>query len=113
MRWWQRDGSMGWPGTGFSHRAGGGNVFGSYQRWFSANLHLIAKSASCSPRQPVFQRLTVVAQGHPFDHNHWAAGGNSQRGGQRRSEEHTSELQSLMRHSYAVFCLKKKNKKNK
>src|SRR3546814_2761981 len=27
---------------------------------------------------------------------------------QRRSEEHTSELQSLMRISYAVFCLKKK-----
>src|SRR3546814_3575527 len=32
--------------------------------------------------------------------------------GSRRSEEHTSELQSLMRISYAVFCLKKK-KKNK
>src|SRR3546814_6484809 len=30
-----------------------------------------------------------------------------------RSEEHTSELQSLMRISYAVFCLKKKKKKNK
>src|SRR3546814_6071537 len=29
-----------------------------------------------------------------------------------RSEEHTSELQSLMRISYAVFCLKKKNKYN-
>src|SRR3546814_6913587 len=29
----------------------------------------------------------------------------------QRSEEHTSELQSLMRNSYAVFCLKKKNKK--
>src|SRR3546814_4651540 len=29
-----------------------------------------------------------------------------------RSEEHTSELQSLMRISYAVFCLKKKNKKS-
>src|SRR3546814_3871911 len=29
-----------------------------------------------------------------------------------RSEEHTSELQSLMRISYAVFCLKKKRKKN-
>src|SRR3546814_5228576 len=28
-----------------------------------------------------------------------------------RSEEHTSELQSLMRNSYAVFCLKKKNQK--
>src|SRR3546814_8518579 len=30
--------------------------------------------------------------------------------GSERSEEHTSELQSLMRISYAVFCLKKKNK---
>src|SRR3546814_2101904 len=29
-----------------------------------------------------------------------------------RSEEHTSELQSLMRISYAVFCLKKKNNQN-
>src|SRR3546814_9565712 len=31
----------------------------------------------------------------------------------RRSEEHTSELQSLMRISYAVFCLKKTNKRKK
>src|SRR3546814_3958203 len=31
--------------------------------------------------------------------------------GKDRSEEHTSELQSLMRISYAVFCLKKKTKK--
>src|SRR3546814_6302111 len=31
----------------------------------------------------------------------------------RRSEEHTSELQSLMRISYAVFCLKKKKTKRK
>src|SRR3546814_10339434 len=30
--------------------------------------------------------------------------------GMARSEEHTSELQSLMRNSYAVFCLKKKKK---
>src|SRR3546814_5530726 len=30
-----------------------------------------------------------------------------------RSEEHTSELQSLMRISYAVFCLKKKKKKHR
>src|SRR3546814_10592544 len=47
------------------------------------------------------------------------AGGNARRpsfrrkpepkvNGQMRSEEHTSELQSLMRISYAVFCLKKK-----
>src|SRR3546814_3570945 len=32
---------------------------------------------------------------------------------QIRSEEHTSELQSLMRISYAVFCLKKKNKQHR
>src|SRR3546814_7912268 len=37
-----------------------------------------------------------------------AAAGFGQRS---RSEEHTSELQSLMRISYAVFCLKKNNKK--
>src|SRR3546814_4409293 len=34
------------------------------------------------------------------------------RGRSRRSEEHTSELQSLMRISYAVFCLKKKTYTN-
>src|SRR3546814_9704819 len=34
-------------------------------------------------------------------------------GSDERSEEHTSELQSLMRISYAVLCLKKKNKKQK
>src|SRR3546814_4674944 len=34
--------------------------------------------------------------------------GRCARGGRLRSEEHTSELQSLMRISYAVFCLKKK-----
>src|SRR3546814_5190713 len=33
--------------------------------------------------------------------------------GRNRSEEHTSELQSLMRISYAVFCLKKKKNENK
>src|SRR3546814_6616374 len=32
---------------------------------------------------------------------------------EQRSEEHTSELQSLMRISYAVFCLKKKKTQNK
>src|SRR3546814_6580858 len=32
-------------------------------------------------------------------------------GGRTRSEEHTSELQSLMRNSYAVFCLKQNNQR--
>src|SRR3546814_9820389 len=38
-----------------------------------------------------------------------AARGRPAHRGRARSEEHTSELQSLMRISYAVFCLKKKN----
>src|SRR3546814_9137730 len=38
--------------------------------------------------------------------------GPAVRAGGARSEEHTSELQSLMRISYAVFCLKKKQKHN-
>src|SRR3546814_485407 len=37
----------------------------------------------------------------------------NQAGGKAKSEEHTSELQSLMRISYAVFCLKKKKKTHK
>src|SRR3546814_6345847 len=41
-----------------------------------------------------------------------AAGTHFQRGPHKRSEEHTSELQSLMRISYAVFCLKKKKEEN-
>src|SRR3546814_2786418 len=39
-------------------------------------------------------------------------GVQAMRDGAARSEEHTSELQSLMRISYAVFCLKKKNKEH-
>src|SRR3546814_4509602 len=40
------------------------------------------------------------------------SGGARRQPGGGRSEEHTSELQSLMRISYAVFCLKKKNTTN-
>src|SRR3546814_6259851 len=51
-------------------------------------------------------------------HAHLAAAGCDLAAGadvvaHERSEEHTSELQSLMRTSYAVFCLKKKTKNNK
>src|SRR3546814_8660017 len=41
-----------------------------------------------------------------------SAGNGGYAGDWKRSEEHTSELQSLMRISYAVFCLKKKKKTN-
>src|SRR3546814_7409918 len=42
---------------------------------------------------------------------HWADSSSNTSTAVSRSEEHTSELQSLMRISYAVFCLKKKNTK--
>src|SRR3546814_2175782 len=47
--------------------------------------------------------LTRGVAKNPVDHPH--GGGDGRTSG--RSEEHTSELQSLMRISYAVFCLKK------
>src|SRR3546814_14570895 len=40
----------------------------------------------------------------------WPVADQPEQPGRCRSEEHTSELQSLMRISYAVFCLKKKKK---
>src|SRR3546814_3342944 len=43
----------------------------------------------------------------------WVLASNSDGRRRWRSEEHTSELQSLMRISYAVFCLKKKTKQTK
>src|SRR3546814_5613269 len=52
-------------------------------------------------RLPSFARQTFTAR-----HRHRKSGNE----GRPRSEEHTSELQSLMRISYAVFCLKKKKK---
>src|SRR3546814_3393378 len=60
--------------------------------------------------QPVDRALSSTAAGTIIDEEHeidWADG--KSRPISFRSEEHTSELQSLMRISYAVFCLKKKN----
>src|SRR3546814_8268522 len=52
--------------------------------------------------------------GFDIAHSHSSCSGGAAAAGimfpQIRSEEHTSELQSLMRISYAVFCLKKKTK---
>src|SRR3546814_5214603 len=51
------------------------------------------------------EHIVVNARGDDLDQT---AGGGEGNGVIHRSEEHTSELQSLMRISYAVFCLKKK-----
>src|SRR3546814_5741825 len=54
-------------------------------------------------------RLLALACRRRF--RRWALRGRPEAVEHARSEEHTSELQSLMRISYAVFCLKKKKKK--
>src|SRR3546814_4934397 len=81
----------------------------------------LCNSAPAHRRRPrrVGGRVRVSGAGPPVDDVRrdrvWpcclhARGGQLRRGGgdTLRSEEHTSELQSLMRISYAVFCLKKK-----
>src|SRR3546814_6203084 len=77
-----------------------------------------SSAATSSSPAPFMSCITVVSVGEV-----WLAAGMSSKpisatscgqrsfasASARRSEEHTSELQSLMRISYAVFCLKKKN----
>src|SRR3546814_4753129 len=61
----------------------------SIQAWFSGTLPCLSWKSATKALEAGVSRL-------------WC----------HRSEEHTSELQSLMRISYAVFCLKKKKKQN-
>src|SRR3546814_1280946 len=57
--------------------------------------------------------IPSALQGIDFGHVDRAPVAEQRDQDRQRSEEHTSELQSLMRISYAVFCLKKKNKERK
>src|SRR3546814_2887839 len=62
-------------------------------------------------RDEVFVGRIRRDESQPRTLNLWVVADNLRKGAAtNRSEEHTSELQSLMRISYAVFCLKKKNK---
>src|SRR3546814_3863311 len=58
-----------------------------------------------APRPPPASTPPRTSARSPCRRTHWTA-----RAAPPRSEEHTSELQSLMRIPYAVFCLKKKKK---
>src|SRR3546814_3223296 len=76
------------------------------RRWKTSSLEGPPPAASSGERRVggVPQPFGAVrAPGVERDHGEAQAG--------QRSEEHTSELQSLMRISYPVFCLKKKNNK--
>src|SRR3546814_6587666 len=74
-----------------------------YRESGQARQQLFLADAADQRRRPVFG-----------SHLSGRRGAQCRQGGEipcRRSEEHTSELQSLMRISYAVFCLKKKKEK--
>src|SRR3546814_2169479 len=64
--------------------------------WTQRGQDVVAPLEHCPRLRPLPARHGWAVRRQPPEH---------------RSEEHTSELQSLMRISYAVFCLKKKNKK--
>src|SRR3546814_3074650 len=73
----------------------------------------VATPVPVTPVKPVEPTSTVRANDAALINWSWPATGKIIQGFNSRSEEHTSELQSLMRISYAVFCLKKKKETNK
>src|SRR3546814_6322582 len=91
-------GPHGWePSTPYSRGSAGGSMPRARKsfRIQSAPIQAVAEEGTCRQSQsmvPGFARTFQVQGGRKL-----------------RSEEHTSELQSLMRISYDVFCLKKKN----
>src|SRR3546814_7301463 len=66
----------------------------------------------CSSDLLRFRATTTLRRERTFQHHQHMDPAASDVTETGRSEEHTSELQSLMRISYAVFCLKKKKKTN-
>src|SRR3546814_7716200 len=95
-------------------------------RQLAQNIPALWSAASTTPRdrqtiaRMLLERVEVLVLGeteHAELTCHWSGGVVTKHAFIRpvrrfeRSEEHTSELQSLMRISYAVFCLKKKKKK--
>src|SRR3546814_5850073 len=93
---------------------GGPAVGDALRRWLVAGLRVpmtptdVARAAEHAVRASYGRLMAVLsAQTHDLA----AAEDALADALEQRSEEHTSELQSLMRISYAVFCLKKKKEK--
>src|SRR3546814_3029169 len=106
-----RRGEGGGP-VGHHHPGGGAAALGAVDRAGLARrrggeaqaAHQQRRGADAAPGGEV---AGAVCAGGPLPHV-WADGGVPLHLSAARSEEHTSELQSLMRISYAVFCLKQK-----
>src|SRR3546814_1724917 len=98
-----------------SRRPGADRRIGARQRAFPTGDRG-AQAAAGAPRdRPAFRLYRPQAR-LPLDQlqpPRRSGRGRGEKAARFRSEEHTSELQSLMRISYAVFCLKKKKTKKK
>src|SRR3546814_1573056 len=81
-----------------------------YTTLFRSEAVAVGCGGAADTVRPGYRRPRNVPWSAPPTRPERFAGRKSTR---RRSEEHTSELQSLMRISYAVFCLKKKKTNNK
>src|SRR3546814_6626522 len=77
------------------------------EKWPSHPLRCVMYSIRATSRS-LNSRLASWVGNCPMSHNCNSRSASSQVDASARSEEHTSELQSLMRISYAVFCLNKK-----
>src|SRR3546814_4020161 len=97
--------SVGTPSTDSSSssfaRSGGGSGTGAMSARYPTAGGARRHRVELAPRPRIVDATTTA--------DHWETSCASP--SETRSEEHTSELQSLMRTSYAVFCLKKKNTK--
>src|SRR3546814_5698495 len=79
----------------------------------SCQMPLPSRNGGSPKKAPIAVRRIVAFGSRPASMPSPNQGRNeSTSESEDRSEEHTSELQSLMRNSYAVFCLKTKNKQN-
>src|SRR3546814_7287391 len=76
-------------------------------------IHGLKRSNACQGMPACAIAETYLARALSFSFSLSGGPSGSSASAATRSEEHTSELQSLMRISYAVFCLKKKNQQNK
>src|SRR3546814_10866390 len=94
---------------GLCEEGGAVDFFNSGATWRDGKTPVNVSGGLESKGHPI--AATGIANIWEVCHHLRGEAGDRQIEGAKRSEEHTSELQSLMRISYAVFCLKKKNNK--
>src|SRR3546814_1732713 len=113
----QRSSDLSWK-VGVDFKPVAGSLFyANVTKGYKAGSFPTIGAATVSQYRPVVQESVITYEAgfkqELFDRSVLLTGAGfyyDYRNKQLRSEEHTSELQSLMRISYAVFCLKKKKK---